>query len=210
VKIPSIALAALALSLTTACTVYSVPPPATQAAPAPANAPPPTAAPAPAAAPAPGPAPAPAATPAYVETPEPTEPPREMKYSVADGRPHGLASGAPEAYWVWHDNHGTHWHLRSTTHSTMHRFHGAVYAEGGHITDAHPTRVEWNDRVRANAQSIHFDFHTNGGEDGFDFKVTGSHCVRMYLLIDGKSEPGHINVGAGDARPAHWHFKLCP
>lgn len=190
------------------------PPPSHPAQPAAAPAPAP-AAPAQPAAAVPAPAPAPAATPAapapaYAETPEPSEAPKEIRFSVADGRPKGLVRGAFEAFWVWHDLNGKHWHVRSTTHSTMHRFQGSVIGEGGKLTDIHPTRTEWGDRIRANARGVSFDFHTNGDEDGFDFKVSGTHCVRMYLLIDGKPDPARINVGASDAHPPAWHFKVCP
>lgn len=132
-----------------------------------------------------------------------------IKFNLADGRPAGLHSGAPEAYWVWHDTNGKRWHVRSTTHATMHRFHGSVVPDTGNVTTVRATRTEWGDRVRAGAHGVSFDFHTNGGEDGFDFETNGQ-CVRFHLLIDGKSEPGRINVGKSNAHPPHWHFKLCP
>jgi hypothetical protein len=149
------------------------------------------------------------AQPAFQDTPPPTDPPKPINYSVADGRPRGLQPGHPEAYWVWHDERGRHWHVRTTTTNHLHRFHGWVFPDG-QFTELRPTRMEWNDRIRGNANGIVFDFHTDGNEDGFDFKVSGNQCVRFYLNIDGRHEPGLVNIGATDAHPPHWHFKVCP
>ncbi len=197
----------------------SDPPPPAAAAHAPglaAPAPAPAAAPATAAAPAPAPAataPAPAASapaqPAYQETPPPAAAPQVIKFNVADGYPKGLKSGAFEAFWVWHDTNGKRWHLRSTTHSVMHRFHGGVVPESGQVTALKPTRLEFGDRVKTTTKGIAFDFHTDGGEDGFDFETNGQ-CVRFYLNIDSKTNPNLINVGKDDVHPPSSNFKLCP
>ena len=180
----------------------SAPPPPAAVAPAPAIAhAPPAAAPAPVAA-------APA-QPAYQETPPPAEAPQTIKFSVADGHPKGLKSGAFEAFWVWHDTNGKRWHLRSTTHSVMHRFHGGIVPDSGQITSVKSTRLEFGDRVKSSSKGIAFDFYTDGGEDGFDFETNGQ-CVRFYLHIDGKTNPALINVGKDDVHPPSSNFKLCP
>ena len=200
---------------TSGCTINNPPPqPPSSAPPAPAAiAPAPApAAPAPAAA-APAPAPAPAAAvavqPAYQETPPPAEAPQVIKFNVADGHPKGLKSGALEAFWVWHDTNGKRWHLRSTTHAVMHRFHGGVVPDSGQITSVKPTRLEFGDRIKASNKGIAFDFHTEAGEDGFDFDTNGQ-CVRFYLRIDSKTNANLINVGKDDVHPPSSNFKLCP
>jgi hypothetical protein len=146
----------------------------------------------------------------FVEVPEPTTAAVSIQYSVADGRPKGLKDGASEAVWIWHEEKGKFWHVRTTTKKYLHRFSGAVVGEGGPITEIKPTRLEWGDRIKASPKGIVFDFETDGHEDGFDFRVGGNHCVRFYIKVDGKEEPGKINVGKTDAHPPAWHFKLCP
>ncbi len=155
-------------------------------------------------------APPPATTVVFVEPPEPTEPAQQMKLSVADGRPKGLKDGAPEALWIWHEDHAKLWHVRTTTKRALHRFTGAVYGDGGPITELKLTALEFNDKIKAVQKGIGFDFETKGHEDGFDFKVAGNHCVRFQVKVDGKAEPKVVSIGATDAHPPHWHFKLCP
>jgi hypothetical protein len=133
-----------------------------------------------------------------------------IKISAADGRPKGLKDGAPEAVWIWHEDHGKFWHVRTTTKKFLHRFTGAVYGDGGPITELKLTGLEYNDKIKAVQKGIGFDFETKGHEDGFDFKVAGNHCVRFQVKVDGKAEPKLVNIGATDAHPPHWHFKLCP
>lgn len=151
-----------------------------------------------------------ATTTTVADPPEPTEPAVSMKYSVADGRPKGFKENAAEAVWIWHEDKGKSWHVRTTTKKLLHRFTGIVAGEGGPITELHLTKTEWNDKIRATQKGIGFDFETQGHDDGFDFKVAGNHCVRFAVKVDGKPAPGVINVGAGDAHPSQSHFKLCP
>jgi hypothetical protein len=195
------------VGLTAGCVVNSAPPPNnapnTNSAPTPANSPPP----APAATPTP--APAPASHNDFSETQAPSEAPHSVTFSAVEGRPKGLHVSAPEAYWVWHEGKGLKWHVRTTTHSTEHRFQGFVQPDTGHLSAVRPTRLEWNDRVRASEKGISFDFHTNGAEDGFDFETTGQ-CVRFYLLIDGKAHPQNIHIGQAGVNPPHDYFKACP
>jgi hypothetical protein len=153
------------------------------------------------------PPPPPVAT--FTVVTEPTVTVVQMRYSVADGRPAGLHSGAPEAFWVWHDDHGRGWHVRSTTAGQRHRFQGAVVSDGI-ITNVNATDHSFSDRIRADAKTVNFDFFTQGNEDGFDFRVAGSQCVRFYMTVDGRSEPQLIHIGRGNAHPGAWHFKLCP
>lgn len=142
---------------------------------------------------------------------EPKEPAREMKIADAAGRPTGLVGNAPGAFWIWQEEDGRLWHVRTTTRSEKHRFTGLVNGdEGGPITDLVLTRVDLDDKMRGVKKGIQFDFETAGHEDGFDFRVDGQHCVRFYLKLDGQADPASIVVGAANAHPPHSHFKLCP
>ena len=140
---------------------------------------------------------------------EPTVQVVQMQYNVADGRPAGLHAGAHEAFWLWHDDHGHNWHIRSTTAGVRHRFQGTVISDGL-ITAVNAVDHSYADRIHADAKAIHFDFFTQGNEDGLNFHVDGSQCVRFYMTVDGRSEPNLIHIGRGNAHPGGWHFKLCP
>jgi hypothetical protein len=217
-----IALAMAAVAAPAGCTVYNVPPPAGQpGAPPPAAEPPPPA-PVATAAPAtspvtPAPTPAPVTTAApppssggFAETTEPSQAALEMKLSAVEGRPRGLRGGAPPSLWIWKDAKGKGWHVRATAHAEKHRFRGTILGDGGPITQLRSMRAELNDRVRATPRGVTFDFQTQADEDGFDFVVAGTHCVRFYTSVDGRSETGLVTLGATDAHPPHSYFKLCP
>ncbi len=137
-------------------------------------------------------------------------PPVVLRFDVAAGRPPGLRPGAPLGYWIWHDDWARQWHVRATTRDQLHRFQGTVIGEGGPIVQFDATHADWGDRVRARPNGIDFDFQTQGEQDGFDFRVAGNHCVRFYMMVDGRPQPGAIHIGGGEARPSSWHFRLCP
>lgn len=143
--------------------------------------------------------------------PPPTEPPIDVKLVDADGRPTALVAGAPLGVWIWIDRDQT-WHVRTTTHSQMHRFQGVVMTvRDNTLSDVKPVRLEMNDRLRThNGRVAAWDFSTNGHEDGFDFKTAGSQCIRFFVKVDGKADPAAINVGKNAAHPSRWHFRLCP
>jgi hypothetical protein len=146
----------------------------------------------------------------FASTPEPTEKPVDHPHGIARGEPGDLRPAHSEALWIWHDDGGTVWHVRSTTAKRLHRFSGRVWVSEGSLADIHPSRLEFNDRVRASGRSVEFDFHTRGGIDGFDFHTSGARCVHFALAIDGKSEPGHVRVGKAGVHPSHRVFTLCP
>ncbi len=116
------------------------------------------------------------------------------------------APGAPEAYWVWHDAAG--WHLRTTTAGQPHRFQGVVLPFGGEILEVRPLRAESRERIRTGAGGITFDLVTEGGEDGFDWRVS-SGCNRFELYVDGAPRPGLVHVGAAAHHPRHVLFDRC-
>ena len=59
-------------------------------------------------------------------------------------------------------------------------------------------------------RGVEFDFETDGGIDGFDFRTIGARCVHFALFIDGRGEPDKVNLGFNEARPRHHVFTLCP
>lgn len=134
----------------------------------------------------------------------------EQKLAIAAGRATALVPGANLGVWIWSDANG--WHVRTTTKSQQHRFQGVVMAtRDATLTDVKPTRLEFNDRLRVrNGRAVAFDFTTNGHEDGFDFKSAGGQCLRFFVKVDGKPDPGNVNLGSAGTHPAKWHFKLCP
>jgi hypothetical protein len=196
------------------------PAPATEPAPAAAAAPPATPAPA-AAATGTASAPAPAATVAavaalekmeikpYAEPMEPTEPPKDAKWSVAEGRPKDYKAGVPESYWVWQDAKGNGWHVRVSTKENLHRFNGFL-AGDANLKNVKTTKAEWADRLKAKDKRAAFDFYVAGGADGIDFNTEANGCVRFYFLIDGKpADAAKIYLGKDGTHPEKAHFKLC-
>jgi hypothetical protein len=204
--------AALALG---ACIVRSGPAP-TSASPAPA-----ASAPAPA---APTPANRPAAMtiagrlaearpqdpPPFVSTPEPRERPVEHPRGAALGVPKEMHESHLEGLSIWHDERGSGWHLRTSTRGEPRRFGGRVWLSEGSFADVRPSRTEWSDRLRATGRAIEFDFRTQGGVDGFEFRVTGARCVHFALSMDGRDDVEHVYIGAQGAHPARHAFTLCP
>jgi hypothetical protein len=146
----------------------------------------------------------------FTPTPEPRDRPTEHPRGTAVGAPRGLGPHHPQALWVWHDPDGTSWHLRSTTQSQRHRFSGRVWVNDGTVADVNPNRLEFRDRLRIAPRGVEFDFQTDGGVDGFDFRAVGARCVNFALFIDGRGEPDRVKIGASEARPRHHVFTLCP
>lgn len=136
--------------------------------------------------------------------------PVQLGSGLADGKPPRLHPGAPMGFWVWQAPHGK-WHLRSTTTRQTHRFQGRIRPmQGAGLNGLAATRNEWNDRMRIDGNDIIFDFVTQGGEDGFDFGMTGNACVEMDLRIDGTAHPRLVVIGQTEQAPASSHFIVCP
>jgi len=139
-----------------------------------------------------------------------TTPPAQMASGVADGKPPRLRPNAAMAYWIWQSAKGD-WHVRSTTEKQIHRFQGRIRPqEGATLSHLVPTRLERGDRMRLQGQDIIFDFSTQGGEDGFDFKLGGNACVEMNLRIDGAPHPRLVVIGKTEQAPAEARFIVCP
>ncbi|MEJ7734070.1 MAG: hypothetical protein WKG00_33360 [Polyangiaceae bacterium] len=127
----------------------------------------------------------------------------------ANGQPANMGNAKSSAYWIWHSGNG-HWHLRTTSGGTTHRYSGRVSGHGAaKIVRAHSVSKEKDDRVKFLTDRVSFDMNTGTSGDGFDFDVAGS-CVDFVLEIDGTKQPEHVVVGAAEHRPSAGNFKACP
>ena len=136
--------------------------------------------------------------------------PAQMAPGLADGKPPRLRPDAALAYWIWQSPKGD-WHIRSTTQKQLHRFQGRIRPQAGAaLSNIKATRLGRGDRVRLQGEDIIFDFSTQGGEDGFDFKATDGACVEMNLRIDGTSHTKLVVIGKTEQAPAEAHFIVCP
>jgi hypothetical protein len=129
------------------------------------------------------------------------------------GKPEGYKPGNSAHFYVWHSD-GI-WHLRTTTAKQRHRFQGLIQVQGGVLTDLkvpngealgpNSDRIAWNkDRT-----AILFDFVTDGGADGVDFKVHKKTDQLIFTLsIDGKPAPQRIEVGRKGRNPDTAKFVL--
>jgi hypothetical protein len=124
--------------------------------------------------------------------------------------PKDLRDSGLDGVWVWHDERGNEWHLRTSTHGPAHRFNGRVWLGEGSFAGVRPSRTEWSDRLRATGKAIEFDFRMQNGGDGFEFRVGGARCVHFALFIDGRSDTDSIHIGASGAHPKEHAFTLCP
>ncbi len=158
-----------------------------------------------------GPAPTtPQTEPVEVIEADATNNPVQLASGLADGKPPRLRPSAVMAFWVWQSSKGQ-WHLRTTTSKQLHRFQGRVHPlQGASLGNLKATRLEYGDRMRLQGEDIVFDFSTQGGEDGFDFKLNGNACVDMDLRIDKGAHPKLVVIGKTEQAPAAAHFVVCP
>jgi hypothetical protein len=184
------------------------------AAPTPGRAPAPAAR--PVARPVIAPAPAGTMTPAVVPTqPAKDEPPRStdrpamLAEGAGEGRPPGFRSGAPAGYWIWQGPRGG-WRLRTTTANVQHVFRGHIRGMTGAISNVHPTRTEFRDRIWKTNDGWAFSFKTEGHADGFTFVTRDEGCVLFDLQLDGGPEPKRVTLGKAQVAPATGHFIVCP
>jgi hypothetical protein len=147
--------------------------------------------------------------PAFISTPEPRQRPASHPRGSALGMSKELRDSAVDGLWVWHDERGSEWHLRTSTHGPAHRFSGRVWLSEGSFAGVRPSRTEWSDRLRASGKAIEFDFRSQTGVDGFEFRATG-RCVHFALSMDGRRDTDSIHVGASGAHPREHVFTLCP
>lgn len=118
------------------------------------------------------------------------------------------------SFWVWYDD-GI-WHFRTTGGGKgAHHFQGKIEVAGGAFLDMKGQKGEFGgglvDRYVYNADrtAMAFDFRTNEGVDGVNFKVAPATAVLKFTLsYDGKSDPLHIRLGRQSDRPAAATFAV--
>jgi len=126
---------------------------------------------------------------------------------ISPGRP-PVQAGSFRGYWIWHDE-ATGWHLRVTTAGQLHRFSGTIQpAEGGSIAALAASRADWGTQVQLVGGVIQFAFEQQGGEDGFDWRVT-SGCNTFDLQIDGQSVGSEVHLGGLDHIAGAMPFSRC-
>jgi hypothetical protein len=120
-----------------------------------------------------------------------------------------MHAGSPLSYWIWHDETGNGWHLRTTTAGLQHRFSGRVWADAP-LADVKPSALEIDDRLKKEEgdRVVAFDFDTMGVIDGFDFQLPGK-CVTFHLLVDGKPAPKSVEIGRKEVSVGSATFRLC-
>jgi len=112
------------------------------------------------------------------------------------------------SFWAWYDD-GI-WHFRTTGGGKgAHRFQGTIEIIGGKFENLKGKKGEYGgglvDRYVFNAEhtAIAFDFKTDEGVDGLNFKVAPATAVLKFSLsYDGKADPAHIRLGRQSDRPA--------
>jgi hypothetical protein len=129
------------------------------------------------------------------------------------GEPKGFHKGDTVRYAIWHNDRG--WHLRTTTARKERQFKGHIRVEGGVFERIHSHDLEkegrladwW--RVGPKRHEVTFDFKTERGIDGIDFRVSKSaKRIRFDLHIDGRPEPGRVFVGNFNQHPVQNPFDL--
>ena len=129
------------------------------------------------------------------------------------GKPKGLHTGDTVRYAIWHNENG--WHLRTTTAKREHVFRGHIRVEGGiferiysHDLENEGKLRDWW-RVGPERRRVTFDFKTDRGLDGIDFRVSKSaRRIHFELHIDGRPEPNRVLVGRFDQHPISIPFDL--
>lgn len=124
------------------------------------------------------------------------------------GKPNNFSIGKINAFWVWCENDV--WHIRTTGGGKgTHRFQGQIIVSGGKLSGLQGNSVDVSkkssDRFIFNPKktALAFDFKTDEGVDGIDFKVDNADArLTFAMILDGESHPKHIHVGkAGDHPP---------
>ena len=130
------------------------------------------------------------------------------------GKPEGLEAGKTLRWYVWHNDNG--WHVRTTTKTQKHNFHGKIEVIGGKfkqvsaakLDDKKGDRKDWW-TLSSNNRVLTLDFKTEGGMDGFDFEVAGkADRLDFTLLIDKDDEPKRIYIGKSGEHPEMSSFEL--
>jgi hypothetical protein len=129
------------------------------------------------------------------------------------GRPKGFHAGDTVRYAIWHDDNG--WHVRTTTAKREHVFRGHVRVEDGVFERIYSHDLEKEGKLRdwwkvgPERHRVTFDFKTDRGVDGIDFRISRSaRRLHFDLHIDGRPEPGRVFVGRFNQNPGKIPFDL--
>jgi hypothetical protein len=124
------------------------------------------------------------------------------------GKPDFTAGGALGA-WVWHDADGQHVRFTTVDNKVARHFTGKVC--GAEVTHVDPVRTDVADGIRVgpDGHCVVFDFTTNAGVDGFDFRMPDSGEVVYDLKIDGEPlAPKQIHIGKTGISPKKSPFVM--
>ena len=103
------------------------------------------------------------------------------------GRPKGFHAGDSVRYAIWHDDRG--WHVRTTTAKREHVFKGHIRVEDGVFERIYSHDLEKEGRLRdwwkvgPERHRVTFDFKTDRGVDGIDFRVSRSARRRRMVPL---------------------------
>ncbi len=130
-----------------------------------------------------------------------------MPNEVFQGKPTFTAGAALGAY-VWHDADGQHVRFTTVENKVVRRFSGKVC--GQEIAAVQPVRADVGDGIRVgpDGHCVMFDFKTNAGVDGFDFRMPEGDLV-YDLNIDGAPMPvNKVHIGSTGTSPKNSPFSL--
>jgi hypothetical protein len=131
------------------------------------------------------------------------------RYSpIVRDRPSGLAPGAAQGAYLWHDENG--WHLRVTHPSNELVTFTGVIDSSNHISEV-AKALEGKDEVKLQKRRgrVVFDLSNYGGIDGIDFRVGCSNAFTVALKVNGQPIPNtQVFIGASKANPTSVPFRV--
>jgi hypothetical protein len=129
------------------------------------------------------------------------------------GEPKEFGKGELTGFAIWHGKKG--WHLRTTTRKTEHHFKGHIIVEGGVLESVSSHDLEFSGKladrwkVSDNMRELSFEFKTDRGIDGVNFKVSKeAKLIRFRLHFNGKEQLEHVWIGHEGRHPHHMPFEL--
>lgn len=131
-----------------------------------------------------------------------------MPNDVFQGKPDFTAGGALGA-WVWHDGDGQHVRFTTVDNKIARHFTGKVC--GKDASAVQPVRTDNADAIRVgpDGHCVVFDFRTNAGVDGFDFRMPEGEEIAYDLNMDGQPiAPKLIHIGSAAVNPKKSPFVL--
>lgn len=124
------------------------------------------------------------------------------------GKPQ-FASGDALGAWVWHDSEGHHVRFTTVENKVVRHFSGKVC--GKDASAVQPVRTDRGDKIRVgpDGHCVVFDFTTNAGIDGFDFRMSDGGDIVYNLELEGQPMATKlIHIGKSGASPQKSPFYL--